>query len=156
MKTKWLYFPTLRGEGLQRIFVISILIALMAAFLPGQSVFAAGGTPSDIDNLEQEWSNKVSYVRMQNLFYAQARFFPVDFKSTDDLARAYELLHKYGFALKQANAIILEHDGFDDTGDVIDADRAVESAEELAMYLHVMRGMRVKIEEEGYKVRLLR
>jgi hypothetical protein len=146
MKTKWF----------QKIFVISLVVALTAAFLPGQSVFAAGGDASDIDNLEQEWSNKVSYVRMQNLFYTQARLFPADFQDPADMARAYELLHKYGFALKQANAIILEHAGFDETGDVIDAEEAVESAQELAMYLHVMRGMRTKIDEEGYKVHLLR
>ena len=159
MQTKWSYNSILsdraRDSLFRKMFVMSIIVALMVAFLPASSVFAA----SDFANggtLEEEWSNKLSMVRAENLFYAQVKLFPADFEDADDMARPYELLHKYGSALKQANEIILEHAGFDKTGDVIDEEQAVESAQDLAMYLHIMRGLRTKLEEEEYKLHRLR
>jgi len=142
-----------KGSLFQKMLVGSIIVALLAAFLPASSVFAAPASDSvDGDTLGQEWSNKLSMVRAENLFYAQAKLFPSDFEDSDDMARAYELLGKYGLALKQANAVILEHAGFDKTGEVINEIQASESVHELGMYLHIMRGMLTKLDEEGYKI----
>ncbi len=140
-----------------KIFVVSVVIALIFASLPGTRVFAAparDGDPTEDNSLELEWSNKTRLLRYENLFYGRVRVLPSDFEDKDDLARAYELLHKYGFALKQANEIILKHTGFDQKGRLIDVEDADQTVKDLAMYLHMMRGLRGKIEEEGYPIRL--
>ncbi|HEX2995750.1 MAG TPA: hypothetical protein VHP14_13075, partial [Anaerolineales bacterium] len=72
MKTKWSYRSMLSNEAggslLQKIFLISIAIVLMITSLPVSSVFAAPAADGDLpwtnDLLDQEWSNKINYVRM--------------------------------------------------------------------------------------------
>ena len=151
MKTKWLYSPgssaKAKGALFQKMFLMAMIVALISAFLPQVSVFAAEG-----NGLEEEWSNKLSMVRSENLFYAQLKLFPVDFKRAEDMARPYELLAIYGSALKQANKIITEHAGFDETGDVIDTEEAWQSTQDLGACLHAMRGALAKIDEEGYPI----
>lgn len=151
MKTKYLYSDKAKGGLFLKGLLMSIIIALMAAFLPAPSVLAApaSGDP-EIDLLEQEWNNKLSMVRAQNLFNAQVKLFPVDYKDSKDMARPYELLDKYGAALKKANEIILKHAGFDKTGDVIDEEDALKSVQDLSACLDIMYGMLAKLEEEGY------
>jgi hypothetical protein len=132
--------------------VVSILVALLAAFLPVSNAFAA----TEDDQLERDWANKLSMVKMENLFYSQVRLLPTDFEDKDDMARAYELFGNYSLALKGANAVVLEHAGFDKRGHVTNEIQAVESLEELAAYLHIMRGALLKIDEEGYKLRRIK
>lgn len=142
-----------------KLFIISIVIALVFASLPGASVFAAparDGDPTEDNSLELEWSNKTRLLHYENLFYSRVRVLPADFEDKDDLAQAYDLLHKYSFALKQANEISLKHTGFDTKGRVLDVEDADQSVKDLAMYLHIMRGLKEKIEEEGLKIRLLK
>jgi hypothetical protein len=70
------------------------------------------------------------------------------------MARPYELLDKYGSALKTANDIILKHEGFDEKGNVINEIQAGQSVEALGLCLHTIRGVRTKLEEGGYKLHL--
>ena len=145
-----------------KIFVISIIIALIVTVLPAASVFAApvyDGTPVaplDDKGLESEWKLKMHTLHYENLFFSRVRVMPADFKDKDDLARAYELLNKYEAALKQANAISLKHTGFDTKGRVLDVEDADKSVKDLAVYLHIMRAVRGMIEEEGLKIRLVK
>ena len=145
-----------------KIFVVSIIIALIVAFLPAASVLAApvyDGTPVaplDDKGLESEWKLKMHTLHYENLFFSRVRVMPADFKDKDDLARAYELLNKYEAALKQANAISLKHTGFDTKGRVLDVEDADKSVKDLAVYLHIMRAVRGMIEEEGLKIRLVK
>jgi len=135
-----------------KIVLIAAILALLIASLPVPSVLAA---PSDEQpwekiDLEKEWKNKLRNLQVESLFYNQTRFFPVDFENSDDLARAWDLLHKHGFALKQANTVVLSHSGFDFEGNVTNGRQAYETVHDLAMYLQMMRGLRLKIAEEGY------
>lgn len=155
MQTRHLYNSAVSqktGKSLfARICAAVILVILMASFLPLSSVYAAPASDHiDGDTLGQEWANKLSMVRMENLFYAQVKLFPVDFKSSSDMARPYDLLAKYGSALKQANEIILKHTGFDEKGEVINEEQAQQSVQDLGECLHTMRGAMDKLEEEGY------
>lgn len=139
-----------------KIFVISIIIALIAASLPVASVFAAparDGDPTEENSLKLEWSNKTRLLHYENLFFSRVKVLPADFENKDDLARAYELLNKYEFALKQANEIALKHTGFDKNGGLVDIEDADQSVKDLSMYLHMMRGLRGKIAEAGYPIR---
>jgi len=159
MQTKWSYNPILinkaRGALLQKMFLASIIVALMASFLAVPGVFAAPAgddDPIEYGDLDFEWKNKLQHLRFENLFFTQVRFLPADFEDPDDLARANELLDKYGFALKQANDVVTAHTGFDKKGDVTNEKQAYESIQKLALYLHTMRGIKMKIDEEGYKI----
>jgi hypothetical protein len=145
-----------------KIFVVSIVIALIVAFLPAAGVFAApvhDGTPVaplDDQGLETEWELKNHTLKYENLFFSRVRVLPSDYKDKDDLARVYELLHKYEAALKQANAISLKHTGFDREGRVLDVEDADKSVKDVAVYLHIMRAMRGTIAEEGLKIRTVK
>ena len=161
MKMQYSYRSVLSdktGKSLfQKMLLVSIIVALMVAFLPASSVFAApvrDQDPTENTDWEFEWRIKIENVRAQSVFYNRIQLLPADFKKAEDMARAYELLDKYGSALKSANDIILKHDGFDEKGRVINEIQAGQSVQDLATYLHTIRGVRTKLEEGGYKLHL--
>jgi hypothetical protein len=154
MKTNRLYAFTTAQARINpfrsRLFVVAVILAVLVSFLPAASVLAAPGRGHEIpeDNtLEQEWSGKLDNLRAENLFYSRVRFYPADFDDRADLAQVHYYLEKYAFALKQANAIVLNHAGFDLKGQIINLKDADGSVHDLAMYLHAMRGFREKIDE---------
>ena len=150
------------GLFYSKLFVAALILALLVALFPAVNVLAApvndADRPWEDENvdLEAEWKNKLQTLREEGLFYTQARFIPADFEDSADLARAWDLLHKHGAALKLANTVVFNHSGFDIQGNVTNGRLAYDSVHELAMYLHAMRGFRVKIAEEGYKVHRMR
>jgi hypothetical protein len=151
--TKW-------GEPLfSKLILAAIVVAMLFAALPVPSAFAApagDGQPWENVDMEGEWKGKLRQLQVEGLFYNQVRFYPADFEDSSDLARAWDLLHKHGFALKQANTIVFNHSGFDFQGNVINERRAYDTVHDLGMYLHAMRGLRMKIAEAGYKVQRVR
>jgi hypothetical protein len=148
MKTK-VYALTARDQGgvslYSKMFFVSLILALLFASLPLASVFAAPDSVVETDDLAREWKNKLRTLRTQGFYYDTIRLLPADFKKTEDLARAHMYLEKYGFALRQANTIVFNHTGFDINGRVLNEKQAVESLEDLSMYIHMMRGLRGKI-----------
>jgi len=131
-----------------RVFVLSLIIALLVAAFPGTRVFAAGSQNTVISTgLEGEWKNKLDHLHYQGLYYDNIRLYPANFDDISDLARAQFYLEKYGVALRQAQTVVLNHTGFDLNGRVINEVQAAETVQELAMYLHMMRGLRDKVEE---------
>ena len=138
-----------RGNPLySRVFVVSLILALLLAAFPGTRVLAAGNQNTVINvGLEEEWNNKLHHLRFQGLFYDNVRLYPADFDKLSDLAQAQLYLEKYGIALRQAQTVVLNHSGFDIEGRVINEVQAAETVRNLAMYLHMMRGLRDKIEE---------
>ena len=133
-----------------KLFVISLILALMAAFLPAASALAAPAADRDITEnieLEQGWQDKLSNLRWAGYYYEHVQFYPADFDKPSDLARIHELLEKYGVALKAANTIVQTHAGFDIEGNVKHEVQAARSVRDLAMYLQIMRGLREKIDE---------
>lgn len=154
MKTNRLYALTTVDARINlfrsRLFVVALILAVLASFLPAASALAAPVSRHEIteeNNLEEEWSSKLDHLRAENLFYGRVRFYPADFDDRNDLAQVHYYLEKYAFALKQANAIALNHTGFDLKGQIIDLEDADQSVHDLAMYLHAMRGLREKIDE---------
>lgn len=142
---------------LQKLFVAAMLVALLASFVPASSVLAAPARdqdPTENTDWEFEWKTKIESVHAQSVFYNRIQLLPSDYKKAADMARPYELLDKYGSALKSANDIILKHEGFDEKGNVINEIQAGQSVQELALCLHTIRGVRTKLEQEGYKLHL--
>jgi hypothetical protein len=140
-----------------RLILAAVILAMLLASLPVTSVFAAGSDePWKNADLEREWKNKLRNLQAEGLFYNQVQFYPADFEDSDDLARAWDLLHRHGFALQQANSVVFRHTGFDFDGDVINEKQAYYTLKDLAAYLHVMRGIRRQIAEAGYKIHRVR
>jgi hypothetical protein len=160
MKTNGVYALAMHHQrgGLfnSKLFVAALIIALLVASFPVASALAAPPRPWEGEDLEQEWKNKLQQLTVEGLFFNQARFYPADFENSADLARAWDLLHKHGFALRLANTVVFNHSGFDIQGNVTNERLAYESVHELAMHLHAMRGLREKIAEEGHKVHRVR
>jgi hypothetical protein len=162
MKTNRLYAAAVRpaGESLsQKLLMAFLILALMLATLPIAGVLAAPESkrrPENYGNLERDWKNKLEQVREEGLFYTQVRFLPSDFEDLSELAQAWNLVHQHGAALRQANTIVFNHDGFDFEGNVLHEQRAYESVQELGEALRLMRVARQKIAEEGYKVHRMR
>lgn len=159
MKTKSFFVLTLPDQrgGLfySKVFVAALILALLLASFQAASVFAAPArdeAPWENSDLEQEWKNKLTQLKVEGLFFNEVRFNPADFENSADLTRAWDLLQKHGFALQQANTVVFNHAGFDIEGNVINGRLAYDTVHELAMYIHTMRGLRVKIAEEGYKI----
>jgi hypothetical protein len=150
MKTK-AYALTARNQGevsmYSKMFFVALIIALLFASLPLANVLAAPDSVTETDDLPREWKNKLRTLRTQGFYYDTVRLLPADFKKAEDLTLAHMYLEKYGFALKQANTIVFTHSGFDINGRVLNEKQAVESIEDLSMYIHMMRGLRGKIEE---------
>jgi hypothetical protein len=153
MKTHRLYALAAvndRGVSLysKMIFAL-VIIALMFAFLPAASVFAAPASNQDspeTDRMELEWKNKLRNLRVLGSFYDRVRLVPADFKDPDDLDRVRYYLDKYGFALRQANTVVLNHTGFDSKGNVTNQIQATDTLHELGQYLHMMRGLKTKMD----------
>lgn len=149
MKTK-VYALTAHDQGgaplYSKMFFVSLILALLLAFLPLANALAAPETVIETDDLAKEWKNKLHTLRYQGFYYDTVRLLPADFDKQDDLALAHMYLEKYGFALKQANTIVFNHTGFDINGRVLNEKQAVESIEDLSMYIHTMRGLREKVE----------
>ena len=153
MRTNGLYTLTAenRGSRYPKMVLISLVITLLFASLPAASVFAASASdqgPTIIKkDLELAWKNKLRQLSAQRLYYDNVRFNAADFDSPSDLARVHGYLEKYGVALRQANTIVFNHTGFDIAGRVTNEIQADKTVRDLAMYLHIMRGLRDKIEE---------
>ncbi|HEY9527018.1 MAG TPA: hypothetical protein VIR02_08060 [Anaerolineales bacterium] len=133
-----------------RLFVASLILALIAAFLPTVSALAAPAAGRDITeniDLAPGWQDKLSQLRWAGYYYDHVQLYPADFEKSSDLARVQELLEKYGVALRAANTIVLNHAGFDIEGSVKHEVQAARSVRDLAMYLQIMRGLREKIDE---------
>ena len=164
MKTNKVYAIAMRQQrgGLfnSKLFVAALILALLVALFPAASVLAAPATndrrPWEGLDLASEWKNKLHQLTVEGLFYNQVRFYPTDFEDSAALARAWDLLHKHGFALKLANTVVFNHSGFDIEGNVTNPRLAYDSIHELAEHIHTMRGLRLKIAEEGHKIQRVR
>jgi hypothetical protein len=139
-----------------KLFFVSLILALILASLPAASTLAAPAAVIETDDLAREWKNKRDNLRVHGLFYDQVRLYPADFEDLDDLARAQELLDKYGVALRSANSIVFTHAGFDINGKVTNERLALDSVNDLAENLRIMRGIWRRLAEEGFKFHRIR
>jgi hypothetical protein len=163
MKTKRLYaLATVNAGGpslYQKLIMALLMLAVLMASLPVAGALAAPESkrrPENYGNLERDWKNKLAQLREEGLFYNQVRFLPADFDNLSELAQAWNLLHQHGAALRQANTIVFNHNGFDFEGNVLHEQRAYESVQDLGEALRLMRVARQKIADEGYKVHRVR
>ena len=129
----------------QKLLMVSVIAALMLALLPVPGAYAASGGPVKSE-LAKEWKDKVDTLNANGLFYQRVRLYPADFKDPAEHARAWELLHRYGFALRAAQTVALNRTGFDENGRVLNEIKADQTVKELAAYLQEMRGIQKKLD----------
>jgi hypothetical protein len=151
MKTNKLYaLSAVAEDGVSlytKLFLAFAILAILFTSLPVASALAAPTSVIETDDLTHEWKNKLRTLRYQGFYYDTVRLLPADFRKQADLDLANMYLEKYGFALRQANTVVFNHTGFDINGRVLNEKQAVESLEDLSMYIHAMRGLRGKIED---------
>jgi hypothetical protein len=137
----------------QRLLIALLIAVLTFGSLPVQRTFAA---PSDTSDsalntlLESAWSRKLRKVRAFRSFYNRVRVYPADFKDPDELARAHDLLNRYGTALRGAQRIIANQTAFNVRGRIIDPEQAYETLRDLGGYLHAMRRIKMKLDLIGH------
>lgn len=95
-----------------------------------------------IIGIEKEWAAKQGQLGAEIAFFIRFRTNPG--RSGTD-ANQGKYLDKYRFAIILAQAIVANHDGFDASGEVIDADRAIRSIQQLASVLRMIRGLKNKL-----------
>lgn len=142
-----------------KVVMILLILALMLAILPVTNALAAPESrrrPTDFGDLERDWKLKLEKLNEEGLFYTQVRFYPADFEDLSELAKAWNLVHQHGAALRQANTIVYNHAGFDSEGKVINEWLAYNSVHDLGEALRLMRVARQKIAQAGYKVHLVK
>jgi hypothetical protein len=93
--------------------------------------------------IEQEWAAKQSQLATEIAFFIRFRTQP-GLSGNDSNQGKY--LDKYRVAIIVAQFIAANHNGFDASGQVVDADRASEANKQLADALRMIRGFREKLE----------
>jgi hypothetical protein len=127
---------------LRKLFVSSLMIALLFASLPARTALAApasGGTTANASEMQKDWGNKIQKVDYNSTFYQRVRVYPADFEDQTELATANDILNKYGVALLAAQRIVFNHSGFDQKGKVVNENLANQSLKDLGENLRLMR-----------------
>jgi hypothetical protein len=92
--------------------------------------------------IQREWTVKRSQLAAEIAFFIDFRTRPGE-SGTDGNQGRY--LDMYRAAVAQAQSIVANHDGFNASGQVIDADRASQSIQQLADALRMIRGLKEKL-----------
>ena len=137
------------GSFYQKMFVVSLILALMFASLPIASVLAAPAADGTVisKDMAREWGSKLRHLQAEGFFYTTVRLYPAEYEDLDDLARAQYYLNKYSLVYLQANTLVTDHAGFDARGRVTNEIQAADTLHQLGEYLKAMRGFKAKMAE---------
>jgi len=133
---------------ISRSTVFATIIALTLVSVSVTSVFAAspmlGSSTQNRDRgLEAKWKNELSALQRYKFLYGQiAKWESVwlrEHRSHYSRAKKNRYANEVHLALQQAEMIVAKHAGFDEKGNVIDQNQAIQSVKNLSMYLNKMR-----------------
>ena len=132
-----------------KMFVFSSVLAVVLATASATSVFAASATTPSFSthNIAVAWGSQFRELQADRTIYDRIKLHPVEIKNAAKPAEVQQYLSQYVFALKQAEAIVL-HGSPSTTANVKINNRfekSLTAQQELAMYLHMMRGIREKL-----------
>ena len=143
---------------LRKLFVSSLMIALLFTSLPAHAALAApasGGTSVNTNQMQQDWDHKVQKVDNNSIFYQRVRAYPANFEDPNELATAHDILNNYGVALRSAQRIVINHSGFDQNGKVVNENLADQSLKDVSENLRLMRVYKAKLDQLGGEYILL-
>lgn len=137
------------GSFYQKMFVVSLILALMFASVPIASVLAAPAADGTVipKDMAREWNSKLRHLQAEGIFYTTVRLYPAEYEDLDDLALAQDYLNKFGFVYLQANTLVTDHVGFDTRGRVTNEIQAADTLHQLGEHLKAMRGFKAKMAE---------
>jgi hypothetical protein len=147
-----------RSLFFRKLFVSSLMTALLFTSLPAHAAFAApagDGTSVNTKDMQQEWDNKIQKVDYNSIFYQRVRVYPADFEDSAELATAHDILNNYGVALRSAQRVIFNHPGFDQKGKVVNENLADQSLKDLSENLRLMRVLKEQLDSLKGDYRLL-
>ena len=150
MKTNGFHASTLGDKGgnslYRRIVTVSIIMTMLLAALPVASVLAAParGQGTSQNKTEAEWANKRSQLAAEVWFFNNFQTKPGQSGFNGNQG---QYLDKWRAALAAAQALVVNHDGFDSNGRMTNENRANQAVQQLAQYLSLIRGLKDKIGE---------
>jgi hypothetical protein len=132
-----------------KIVVISTVLAAVLASLSATSVFAASTTAPSFPNhsLKSIWGNQIRELQGDRTFYDNVRMHREEISSSASPAEFQQYLNQYAYALGQAESIVL-HDSSSLAASEKNNNQNVKGRtyqQDLAVYLHMMRGLRQKL-----------
>ena len=136
-----------------RIAVLSTVLAVVLATASATSVFAASTTttqkpaPAFSAAMEKAWGPQIRDLQIDRTFYDTLRSHPAELSSSNSSSQNQQYLDQYAFALKQAEAIV--RSGIPSAVASVNvtkwSSRNLTAQQNLAMYLHMIRGLRTKL-----------
>jgi len=169
------------GWKARKVLLASLIIALLVTAFPVTGVLAAsGGNGKDDDGRSDEWRSMISKLAFEGAFLNRFQLLPGQFGNNiqaqsnqvipvtgnanngqqatvpanklSDYQKAQRYLDKYKMVMGQAQALLINHDGFDFNGNVVNRNQANKSIKQLAMYISMLRGLREKITSLNIKL----
>jgi hypothetical protein len=133
-----------------KIIVLSTVLAVVLATTSATSVFAASATAPTINNhvLTKIWGNQIRDLQIDRSFYDNIKSHREEAGSSSTPAEFQQYLNQYGYALSQAEAIVLHDSSSLAASEKTDKDQNAKGRtvqQDLAVYLHMMRGLREKL-----------
>lgn len=135
-----------------KIAVFATILALILATISATSVFAASSrataTPNEralAKDLASNWKFEVESLHIETIVDKRVGKWVLnwlDTKNNDtssNRATADRYIDNFNLVLRQAEAVISKHAGFDSKGQVTNTVQATKSVNDLAMYLHELR-----------------
>ena len=133
-----------------KIVVLSTVLAAVLASVSATSAFAASATaPAPADsNLSSIWGNQYHELLANRIIYDHFKSHGEEIKSSASPAQYQQYLDQYAAALSRAEAIL--NSGTPSSTSTIKVnsrfDKSRTAQQDLAEYLHMMRGLRQKLE----------
>jgi hypothetical protein len=131
-----------------KIAVFSSVLAVVLATVSATSVFAASATfpRRAIHHLAGIQGNQYRQLQADRIFYDRVKSRAAEISNSSTPAEIQQYLNQYAFALSQAEAIV-RHTSSSSVSNVNARNKNSENTlqGQLAMYLHMMRGLRAKL-----------
>lgn len=132
-----------------KIVVFSTVLAVILATASATSVFAASATAPNFSthNLAVVWGNQYRELQTDRTFYNEFKSHREEINSSSSAAEIQQYLNQFAFALGQAQAIVLHGTPSSTSTVKINSrfERSRTAEQDLATFLHMMRGLREKL-----------
>jgi len=132
-----------------KMFVFSTVLAVVLATASATSVFAASATAPNLanHNLAAIWGSQFRELQADRAIYDNFKSHAAEIRNSSKPAETQQYLAQYAFALSQAEAIVRQ--GSPSSTSAVKVNNRFEKSrtaqQDLATFLHMMRGLRVKL-----------
>ena len=139
----------LKIRARSKMFVLSTVLAAALATTSATSVFAASAAAPNLSNhnVATVWGSQFRELQADRVIYNNFKSHRDQISSSSSPAEIQQYLNQYAFALKQAEAIVLHGSPSSTTTVSVNSrfEKSRTAQQDLATFLHMMRGLRAKI-----------